>query len=437
MHCISRWGRVVVVASAVTLVGAGAARAEVHSDRAAAIVTYPLVRGFAVDLEPGTTIDVDGNTGTLVEGRIAEETVIQLSNTSRSAVTAHCFYENANAHCTNTGAVCLRGIDCCDGANGCGVCEPGWNELDFRVRLTPRQPIGWLVTEGLTDFPLDDRGQGNHGSRVPPLPETPFLGALKCIVVDDITGAPVARNVLKGEATIEFVLRLLVNFTGTATGEAQLSMDGIKIESHAAGQGGGAQLPPQEVLFTDSAKYSAVGIPAVPDGVNDDRVLVLGGAQAEYGSCPQVLIVNHFFDFAENPVTGFLSETRVALLPCNEDLLRQIPGSAVVQYLVFNEFEQRFSTSRRVECLQYLPLSQIDTTQPERSIFSAGVAGTFTGQTRLQPIGSGLVGVAVEGYGLVTFTLNDRLLLERPGFSAAFNVHFQGDREQPDLITLP
>ena len=34
------------------------------------------------------------------------------------------------------------------------------------------------------------------------------------------------------------------------------------------------------------------------------------------------------------------------LVPCANDYLRQIPGDAVVQYLVYNEFEQRFSTSR-------------------------------------------------------------------------------------------
>ena len=33
------------------------------------------------------------------------DTVIQLSNTSTDPVYVHCFYENANSHCTNTGEV--------------------------------------------------------------------------------------------------------------------------------------------------------------------------------------------------------------------------------------------------------------------------------------------------------------------------------------------
>ena len=418
MRCISRWGRVVVVASAVGLVWAGTARAEIHSDRAAAIVTYPLVRAFILDFG---------------DERVIEDTVIQLSNTSRTPVTAHCFYENANSHCSNTGAVCLEGIDCCDLMSGCGTCDPGWNEIDFQVRLTPRQPIGWRASEGLVDFPLGpDRGNGNAGSRVPELPENPFLGALKCIAVDNVTKAPIASNVLKGEATIQLVVNLL---TGSAhNGQVDVQTSGL---GQHAGQGGGAQAPPEEIIFMDVAKYSAIGIPAIPDGVNDDRTLVLGGEQAEYEGCPSTLIVDHFFDGAQNPVTGLQSETQVALMPCTENLLRQEPGSAVVQYLVFNEFEQRFSTSRSVECLQYLPLSLIDTTQQNRSIFSAGVSGTLAGQTRLQSIGSGLVGVAVEGYGFVTVTLDDVLVLDRPFFSAAFNLQIQGEREQPDLITLP
>jgi hypothetical protein len=51
------------------------------------------------------------------------------------------------------------------------------------------------------------------------------------------------------------------------------------------------------------------------------------------------------------------------------------------------------------------------------------VAGTLTGQTRINPIGSGLFAIADE--------LHDELGL------AEFNVHYQGDRENPDLITLP
>lgn len=354
------------VAVVVALMATAPAKADVASDRAAAIVKYPIVE---------------------VKTRWAHDTVIQLSNTSNDPVYAHCFYMNANSHCTNTGEICDEADDCCDGSV-CGVCESGWNETDFWVRLTPRQPLGWLASDGLTTFPIDGitrvgvGGSSNAGSRIPGVPEDPFVGELKCIATDS-TGRPIAANVLKGEATLT---------------------DGDQEDF-------------------DIAKYNAIGIQAIPGAVNDDRELVLGGAEAEYNGCPNVLILNHFFDGVEDPVSGDDVETELVLVPCTQDLLRQICGRTVVQYLVYNEFEQRFSTSRTVVCQQRLPLSLIDTTQPERSIFSAGVAGTVTGQTRINPLEVGLLGVAIEQRGR-----DER---------AAFNVHFQGDRAGADKITLP
>jgi hypothetical protein len=372
------------VAVAVALGSARPAGADVVSDRAAAIVKFPWVVVF----DEGVAVD----------------TVFQVSNTSREApVDLHCFYINANYHCTNTGEVCLSAEECCNGF-GCGVCFPGWNETDFHVRLTPEQPIAWRASDGLSQFPLDgvrrrgSDGSSNAGSRIPPVPEDPFIGELKCIAVDP-NGTPVDRNVLKGEATLESFF-----------------------------------------FQFDVAKYNAIGIQAIAGAVNDDKILVLGGEEPEYNGCPNVTIVNHFADFTVDPVTqaecvpeqfGCI-ETQLILVPCSQDLLRQVPGAAVVQYLVYNEFEQRFSTSRLARCQQALPLSLIDTTQRQRSIFSAGTLGTTTAQTRLTPIGSGLVGVAIEshdGFDAKGFSVRFS--------SAAYNLHFQGDRPDPDLIILP
>ena len=371
-----RWASgTVAMAMALALCGVRPAAGDVISDQAAAIVIYPDVLVDRVDSE-------------------VLDTVIQLSNTSLDPVIVWCFYENANSHCTNSGEVCEDPSECCDSVTGCGVCLPGWNETDFHIRLTPRQPIGWLASEGLVDFPLDGvkrqgrGGSSNAGSRIPPVPEDPFNGALKCLVVDD-TNRPLDQNVLKGEATI----------TTRDT----------------------------EYAVFDVSKHNAVGIKAQSGAVNDDNELVLGGDEAEYNGCPNVIILNHFFDFAINPVSDAEVFTRLILVPCTEDLLRQIPGGAVIQYLVYNEFEQRFSTSRPFDCKQDLYISDIDTTQPERSIFSAGVGGTLTGQTRLTAIGSGVVGLAEEVHEA-----------QNPGtFFASFNVHMQGDREDADVITLP
>jgi len=381
------------LAMALVAVGARPAAADVTSDRAAAILEWPSVI-FAEDSFAGITVP-----GVVIN------TILQMSNTSADPVDVHCFYENANSHCTNTGQVCGAAEECCAPGTGCGICLPGWNETDFHVRLTPRQPIGWLASEGVSGFStfppkefgtfaIDGvtnfgiGGSSNAGSRIPPVPEEPFLGSLRCIVVNE-DGIPVDRNVIKGEGTIE------VN----------------------AGTGSSS--------FITVGKHNAIGIQAIEGAVNDDNVLVLGGPDAEYNGCPNFLILNHFFDGAEDPVTddGAQIVTILELVPCSQDFLRQIPGAAVVQYLVYNEFEQRFSTSRPFQCKQFSLLSSIDTTQNERSIFSAGVSGTLTGQTRINPIGSGVLAVAHE--------------IHTSSGLADFNVHFQGDRATPDFIVLP
>jgi hypothetical protein len=402
------------LAMALAVCGVRPVAADIRSDQAAAIVEWPSVIFLgAGDIGQPFLID----------------TVIQISNTdTKQPVNAHCFFENANSHCTNTGEVCLQAQQCCTMETGCGICKPGWNETDFHIRLTPAQPFGWVASEGASGFdpspvpptevgtfPLDGvRAIGhctpdvpqaacsNVGSRIPPVPEEPFNGSLRCIAVDD-DGVPVDRNVLKGEATITFLDR--------------------------------SESPPTISV----AKHNAIGVQAIPGANNGDNVLVLGGPPdaAEYNGCPNFLILNHFFDGAVNPVIGnddsdsddFIL-TALTLVPCSQNFLRQFPGLTpapiVVQYLVFNEFEQRFSASKSVFCKQLILLSNIDTTQNERSIFSAGIAGTLTGQTRINPLDGGMFAVATEIHGI-----------SDPPPLADFNVHYQGDRTDPDLIVLP
>jgi hypothetical protein len=397
-----RWASWMVgMAMALAVCGVRPAAADVRSDQAAAIVEWPSVLFFTAD-------------STLTSGFLLD-TVIQLSNTSVNPVFVHCFYENANTHCNNTGQVCEEASDCCS-SGFCGICEPTWNETDFHIQLTPRQPIGWLASEGVSgfdpvpnlhfgEFPLDgvtrfgsDGTSSNAGSRIPPVPEEPFNGALRCIAVDQ-DNVPVDSNVLKGEATLTLF--------GDGTG-------------------------PGDDDVISVAKHNAIGIQAIPGAVNNDNVLTLGPAQAgEYNGCPNFLILNHFFDGAVDPVDDDDSEiiTALTLVPCTADYLRQIPGSTVVQYLVYNEFEQRFSTSQTTTCKTVELISNIDTTQNERSIFSAGVAGTLTGQTRINPLTEGLLGVATE----IHIPGGEDVIVPL----ADVNLHYQGDRDTADLITLP
>jgi hypothetical protein len=402
--------RAILAGLGMTVLLLPAVHAETASDQGAALLEFPDVVVFQDFVGPNATIS-----GLTLEGGV--DTILQLSNVSQEAVLVKCFYENATPHCSNTGLACASSSMCCD-QDGCGSCRPGWVETDFRVRLTPRQPIGWLASEGLSVFPLSGApgstgpdGSSNSGSRIPPVPEALFTGSLRCFAVND-DGTPSDRNVLKGEST------------RVVTG---MRDDDLSVEKH-----------------------NAIGFRAREGAVNDDRELVLGGPDAEYEGCANFLIVNHFFDFgAHAAVTGFFNISRMVLVPCSTDYARQIPGQAIVQYLVYNEFEQRFSTSRPVVCKSDRLLSLTDTTDPLRSIFSAGVSGTVAGQTRLNPIGSGLVGIVTEGIGQgdpigsatgIPGVLNEYsglLLLAGGDTLADFNIHQQGDRPDPDVVVLP
>ncbi|GIW40534.1 MAG: hypothetical protein KatS3mg076_1111 [Candidatus Binatia bacterium] len=334
-----------------------------------------------------------------------EDTLIQVSNTADEPVHVRCYLVNANAHCSNNPQqVCSSSEEC-----GGGICIPGWSETDFRFTLTRRQPIVWRLSEGLpgNQFPLDGifnigpGGQFNQDSNIPPAPEFPFQGEMKCFQVDE-NDNPVARNDLKGEVT-------LVVTTGA---------------------------PP---VLVDVAKYNAIGLGSL--GVNDGNdTLCLGGngptpdcPEAEYDGCPNILIVDHFFDGAPDPQSGTAISSNLTLVPCSQDFLTQSVFKTTVQFLVFNEFEQRLSTSIRIQCFDSRPLSDIDTragtSDDFASIFNIAVQGTLAGQSRLRAVqtsetdkGHGILAVLRESHGTT---------------SAAVNVHFAGIRDQGDVIRAP
>jgi hypothetical protein len=372
------------------------AAADVASDRAAAIVVFPTIEAFRA-------VEVDGP----FASSFTADTVIQLSNTSNQPVRALCFYVNAVGECSVSGLGCFNTFECPAAQD---FCVPRWIETDFDVELTPRQPLAWRATVGLTRelLPLDGvnfvgpDGSSNAGTLVPPVrleesfdpgsdTASLFVGELKCIAVD-ASGRAVPRNVLKGEATV--------------------------VDLHE-------DIEPDVSLRQPIVnKYNAIGIQAIEGDANGDGILELGGGSNEYNGCAQTLIVQHNFDF------GVVNDRYVPLsvlylLPCTQDFRLQVPGSTTAQFLVFNEFEQRFSTSKRVDCLFISFLSEIDTAQQVNSIWSVGVAGTLGGQTRIRGVQTGLVGI-----------LNELSIGGLPG-EAFVHLGLQGDREQTDRITLP
>ena len=378
----------------------GAAKAEVTADNASGLIVWPKL---------------------VYNSDAGVDTVIQLSNTSNEQINVRCFYVNANAHCSNApDEVCNVTADCQQFGLG-GLCIEGWVETDFSFRLTARQPIIWRVSDGLPFFPLDGLnrvgpgGQSNGPeSSIPPVAEDPFIGELKCVQVGE-DESPVDRNDLKGEATIV-----------TATG---------------------SQL--------DARDYNALGIHAI-EGANDgDNNLILG---AEYNGCPNILILDHFFDdawvFPESGNEAYV-RTHLTLVPCSEDFVLQDVAlfNTTIQFLVYNEFEQRFSTSRPIRCFKEFELSAIAlgaagdraigdydpaSNNQQRSIFNVNVQGTLTGHTRMRPVddgsdfhGNGLIGIAEE------FHRSEPDDLSTVRGSAAFQLHQTGVRADVDIIRMP
>jgi hypothetical protein len=366
------------------------------------------------------------------------DTVIQLSNTSPDQINVRCFYVNANSHCLNAPElVCNINQDCGPG----GICLEGWVETDFSFTLTGNQPIQWRLSEGLPFFPLDGfifvgpNGQSNGPlSSIPPAPEDPFKGELKCVEVGE-DESPVDRNDLKGEATIV------------------LAEDEDDPE-------------PDDVVL-DARGYNALGIQAIPEANDGDNTLCLGGEVseicpngAEYNGCPNILIMDHFFDdafvFGEDGEFGANSayvRSHLTVVPCSQDFFLQDAAlfNTVIQFLIFNEFEQRFSTSRSVKCFKEFELSSIDTREDRglededptsnnnlRSIFNVNVQGTLTGHTRMRPVddgspihGNGLIGIVEEFHRPLVETLDSLR------GSAAFQLHHVGARVDNDVIRLP
>ena len=387
-------GRVGLMAAALVGMVASGAAAEVTTELSASILVFPKV------VADGT-----------------RDTIIQITNTSNSMVHAHCFYVN--------GALTFPfGPDGLPNTGDEGPSEfnpPLWTEIDFDIWLTKQQPTYWLVSEGRLVNPADPSCSNELGAkmapsssaeegkkhgffscwnagfdpgRVPPVVED-FTGELKCVEVEE-TGAPVSGNHLKGEATL------------------------VTLETG------------------DVAKYNALGIIGLNNN-NGDEILCLGGQPdeegdcpegAEYNACPQTWILNHLADGAADPVIGANSRvtTDITVVPCAENFETQVPETVTIQFLLYNEYEQRFSTSTSVTCWAELNLSAIDL------VFSRDFVGTDWVQTRMRPstgTNSGFLVVADERHTIFGSGGPEA------ESTAAVNLHVEGERPGPDKIVIP
>jgi len=262
--------------------------------------------------------------------------------------------------------------------------RPVWITVDFQIQLTALQPTLWLASSGRPVNPPDRPPELDPGP-VPPL-EPGFIGELRCFTVN-AAEQPISRNVLTGNATI----------VDRTTREAR--------------------------------RYQAIAIQGFPKN-NNDNTLQLNNV--EYSTCPRVLLLNHFFDDALDPVLGSPLRNNVTFVPCSVDYERNVPGIAALQFDVVNEFEQRLSASLPVRCFADLRLSQIDSpANPARSIFNIALQGTLVGQTRIRPVpdadiehGHGVLAIAEEFHDF-------------PSGGAAINLQLIPGNLQGDVIVLP
>lgn len=369
------------------------------------------------------------------------------SNVDQSVLKqAHCYYVNATGSCEGSPQEqCRTAADCSNPV----PCNPNWNETDFNVFITPNQPIAWYASDGLGrgQFPIEGFGTcsvgstpcfnnamcpgvgnvcqigpdglNNLGSGIPPVADDPFIGSLTCIQFDPNVNPPAPDKSITADA-----------LTGAA------SIIAVDADVNKA---------------VDVAQYNAVGFKNVPGGDTDGE-LRLGGPldSDDYKGCANVLVVDHFFDGATDPMTvGNLTNssngvftTELTLVPCGNDFGGIEPGTSVAQMLVFNEFEQRFSTSAEIDCFFNKRISNIDTPNASRSIFSAGVSGTIAGQIRIQGVGSAATGSGLTG--VAQLFVATKITGEDPRCaggtlcsSAAYSLNQAGTRTTVDLLTIP
>lgn len=315
---------------------------------------------------------------------VQKDTFIQLTNTSKVGTrVVECFY--------------IDPVTCGELVN-------------FWIELTPGQPTGWSAREGALGIP--PRGIPPRGDQ--------FTGELKCVEVDGIsTSVPVTVNDLKGEASI---------YTVSAGNPGSVDVRSY----NAVGLQAIAPVSTAAVPTSIGKKCVLGAHPGVP--CSDDTPCLPGGTcgttmclgattgspecpTANYVSCPNTLILNNFFDGALDPVSGKTITTDLTLVPCSEDFGVADPQPITrIQFLVFNEFEQRTSTATQVQCFKEVQLSDIDARPGSEaaSVFNVGVQGTLVGQTRIRPVqvatdtavGHGMLAVAEEFHGTASAAFN-------------------------------
>jgi hypothetical protein len=142
-----------------------------------------------------------------------------------------------------------------------------------------------------------------------------------------------------------------------------------------------------------TVSYGAVGFRRLSPGPYTGEVKLNGST---YAQCPNRL---HFQVQTDESLPN-----RLILVPCDQDLLLQIPTELTVQFLITNEFEQTLSASADMEC------SGIFTFPDIASVFTRATIGSATAQLNARGVQGPLLGLvidAVDFFGTVGIAGNE------------------------------
>jgi hypothetical protein len=203
--------------------------------------------------------------------------------------------------------------------------------FDFRVQLTPNQPISWLAS----------RGTFNGLTAVPPFSSS---GELKCFVEPDEESV-VAHNAIQGRAAV-------------------FGVDG------------------------QTVGYSAVGFLRLTDGPLTNEIDLDG---VTYTQCPDE---QHFIFLASDGSVPIIptAESELVIAPCSEDLENLVTPSTVIQFRIYNEFEEQYSASTSVFCSARRLLRQLG------NVFTRSVLGSDTGHLVVRGVQSPVLAMIIDRF---------------------------------------
>ena len=293
---IGHGGRAIILA---LVVAASTVRADVTTERSSSILVFPKV----------------------ISNAPAIDTIIQISNTSNSMVFAHCLYVNGAPRDPNLTAQ-LRQPAAMPGSRFRHLPHEATADALGGVHRAADRQHGYQRSSRADGTFRDCNGAGLDPGTIPPVSDS-FTGELKCIEVDS-SGAPINGNHLKGEATI-------VSADGDASKYNAIGVHGIE-----------HQLQRQQ-----QRRYPVPGWrrdSELPQRRRIQRLPRYGDRQSFRRRCQRS------GDRRVRRRRLQVVRTEVTLVPCTEDFENQIPGQAVVQFVIINEFEELFSTSTTLTC---------------------------------------------------------------------------------------